>query len=70
MALAMLPLDDRSSGREMLSRVFAVAGALFSLMALITAGVAADALALTRAPQTAKPGWASRFRAAMTAKKG
>jgi len=41
MALAMIPLDDRASGREMLSRVFAVAGALFSLMALITAAVAA-----------------------------
>jgi hypothetical protein len=41
MALAMLPLDDRSGGREMLSRAFAVAGALFSLMALITAAVAA-----------------------------
>ena len=41
MALAMLPLDDRSSGRDMLSRGFAVAGALFSLMALITAAVAA-----------------------------
>lgn len=41
MALAMLPLDDRSGGREMLSRGFAVAGALFSLMALITAAVAA-----------------------------
>jgi hypothetical protein len=41
MALAMIPLDDRASGRDMLSRGFAVAGALFSLMALITAGVAA-----------------------------
>jgi len=41
MALAMIPLDGRTSGREMLSRVFAVAGALFSLIALITAAVAA-----------------------------
>lgn len=41
MALAMLPLDDRSVGREKLSRVLAVASALFVLMALITAGIAA-----------------------------
>ena len=41
MALAMLPLDDRSVGREKLSRVLSVASALFVLMALITAGVAA-----------------------------
>lgn len=41
MALAMIPLDDRSAGRERLSRVFAVASALFGLIALITAGVAA-----------------------------
>lgn len=40
MALAMLPLDDRSGGRERLSRVLSVASALFTLMALITAGVA------------------------------
>jgi len=37
----MLPLDDRSVGRERLSRVLSVASALFTLVALITAGVAA-----------------------------
>lgn len=41
MALAMLPLDDRSVGRERLSRVFAVASALYALIALITVGIAA-----------------------------
>lgn len=41
MALAMLPLDDRSVGRDKLSRALSVASALFVLMALITAGVAA-----------------------------
>ncbi|MBI5942226.1 MAG: hypothetical protein HY859_17600 [Caulobacterales bacterium] len=41
MALAMLPLDDRSVGREKLSRALSVASALFVLMALITAGIAA-----------------------------
>lgn len=59
MALAMLPLDDRSSGRDMLSRGFAVAGALFSLMALITGGVAALGLlglaGLATDPSAAEP---------------
>lgn len=41
MAMAMLPLDGRSDGREKLSRVLAVTSALFVLMGLITAGVAA-----------------------------
>lgn len=41
MAMAMLPLDDRSDGREKLSRVLSVASALFTLVALITGGVAA-----------------------------
>lgn len=41
MALAMHPLDDRSGGREKLSRALSVASALFALMALITAGIAA-----------------------------
>ena len=41
MALAMLPLDDQSVGRERLSRVLSVASALFALMALITAAIAA-----------------------------
>ena len=41
MAMAMLPVDERSDGREKLSRVLSVASALFTLVALITAGVAA-----------------------------
>ncbi len=45
------------------------AGAIVGAGAVVTKDVAADALALTRAPQTAKPGWAKRFREAMTAKK-
>lgn len=45
------------------------AGAIVAAGSTITADVAADALALVRPPQTAKPGWAARFRAMMTAKK-
>ncbi len=45
------------------------AGAIVGAGATVTADVAADALALARAPQQAKPGWAKRFREAMTAKK-
>ena len=36
---------------------------------VITKNIAADALALTRAPQTDKPGWAARFRSMMGARK-
>ena len=36
---------------------------------VITRDVAPDALALTRAPQTDKPGWAARFRSMMRARK-
>lgn len=39
MTLAIHPLD-RSAGRERFSRVFAVAGVLYALIALFTAGVA------------------------------
>ena len=46
------------------------AGAIVGAGSTITADVPADALALVRPPQTAKPGWAARFRGAMTARKG
>ena len=45
-------------------------GAIVGAGSTITADVPADALALVRPPQTAKPGWAARFRGAMTARKG
>ena len=45
------------------------AGAIVGAGATVTRDVDADALALVRAEQTAKPGWAKRFRDAMTAKK-
>ncbi|MDO8296303.1 MAG: hypothetical protein Q7T19_07675 [Caulobacter sp.] len=41
MTLAMHSMDDRAAGRERLSRVLGVASALYVLMALITAAVAA-----------------------------
>lgn len=41
MALAMSTMEDRAAGRERLSRVLGVAGALYNLMALISAAVAA-----------------------------
>ncbi len=44
-------------------------GAIVAAGSVVTADVAADALALVRPPQTAKPGWAKRFREAMAAKK-
>ena len=45
------------------------AGAIVGAGSVITGDVEADALALVRSIQNAKPGWAKRFRAAMTAKK-
>jgi bifunctional UDP-N-acetylglucosamine pyrophosphorylase/glucosamine-1-phosphate N-acetyltransferase len=45
-------------------------GAIVGAGSVITADVEADALALGRGAQEAKPGWAARFRAAMRAKKG
>jgi bifunctional UDP-N-acetylglucosamine pyrophosphorylase/glucosamine-1-phosphate N-acetyltransferase len=45
------------------------AGAIVGAGSTITADVDADALALVRPPQTAKPGWAARFRAASLARK-
>ncbi len=44
-------------------------GAIVAAGSTITADVPADALALVRPPQVAKPGWATRFRAAAEAKK-
>lgn len=44
-------------------------GAIVAAGSVITADVAADALALVRPPQTAKPGWARRFREMMGARK-
>ncbi len=45
------------------------AGAIIGAGSTITADVDADALALVRPAQTQMPGWAKRFRAAMTARK-
>jgi bifunctional UDP-N-acetylglucosamine pyrophosphorylase/glucosamine-1-phosphate N-acetyltransferase len=44
-------------------------GAIVAAGSVITADVEADALALVRPAQTAKPGWAKRFREAMLARK-
>ena len=45
------------------------AGAIVGAGSVVTADVEADALALARGIQAAKPGWAKRFRELMTAKK-
>lgn len=45
------------------------AGAIVGAGSVVTKDVEADALALARGVQEAKPGWAARFRAAMSAKK-
>ncbi|MET0309325.1 MAG: bifunctional UDP-N-acetylglucosamine diphosphorylase/glucosamine-1-phosphate N-acetyltransferase GlmU [Sphingomonas sp.] len=44
-------------------------GAIIGAGSVITQDVEADALGLTRAPASVKPGWARRFREMMTAKK-
>jgi bifunctional UDP-N-acetylglucosamine pyrophosphorylase / glucosamine-1-phosphate N-acetyltransferase len=44
-------------------------GAIVAAGSVVTQDVEADALALVRPPQTAKPGWAKRFRATMAARK-
>jgi len=44
-------------------------GAIVAAGAVVTKDVEADALALVRPEQVAKPGWAKRFRAMMTARK-
>jgi bifunctional UDP-N-acetylglucosamine pyrophosphorylase/glucosamine-1-phosphate N-acetyltransferase len=46
------------------------AGAIVGAGSVVTRDVEADALVLARGEQTAKPGWAARFRAAMTERKG
>jgi bifunctional UDP-N-acetylglucosamine pyrophosphorylase/glucosamine-1-phosphate N-acetyltransferase len=45
-------------------------GAIVGAGSVVTADVEADALALVRPPQTAKQGWARRFREKMRARKG
>lgn len=45
------------------------AGAIVGAGSVVTRDVEADALALARGTQEARPGWAARFRAAMLAKK-
>jgi len=45
------------------------AGVIVGAGSVVTADVEADALVLARGQQQAKPGWAARFRAIMTAKK-
>ena len=45
------------------------AGAIVAAGSVVSRDVSADALALVRPDQTEKPGWAARFRAAMTARK-
>jgi bifunctional UDP-N-acetylglucosamine pyrophosphorylase/glucosamine-1-phosphate N-acetyltransferase len=45
-------------------------GAIVGAGSVITSDVAGDSLALTRAPQEQKVGWAARFRAAALARKG
>jgi bifunctional UDP-N-acetylglucosamine pyrophosphorylase/glucosamine-1-phosphate N-acetyltransferase len=45
------------------------AGAIVAAGSVVTRDVEPDALALARGTQQAKPGWAARFRAAMSAKK-
>ncbi len=44
-------------------------GAIVGAGSVVTRDVTADALALVRAEQSEKPGWAAKFRAAMTARK-
>ena len=44
-------------------------GAIVAAGSVVTQDVAADSLVLVRPPRVAKPGWASRFREAMSARK-
>ena len=44
-------------------------GAIVAAGSTVTSNVEADALALVRPPQTAKPGWAKNFRDIMRARK-
>nr|WP_310522601.1 bifunctional UDP-N-acetylglucosamine diphosphorylase/glucosamine-1-phosphate N-acetyltransferase GlmU [Polymorphobacter sp.] len=57
------------SNSALVAPVTVGAGAIVAAGSTITADVEPDALALVRPPQTAKPGWAIRFRAASLAKR-
>ncbi|MCC5996698.1 MAG: bifunctional UDP-N-acetylglucosamine diphosphorylase/glucosamine-1-phosphate N-acetyltransferase GlmU [Oceanicaulis sp.] len=57
------------SNASLVAPVTIGAGAMTGSGSVITGDVPADALGLARARQETKPGWAARFRAAMTAKK-
>lgn len=57
------------SNSALVAPVVIGAGAMIGAGSVITDAVEADALALNRAPQSAKPGWAKRFRDAMIERK-
>jgi bifunctional UDP-N-acetylglucosamine pyrophosphorylase/glucosamine-1-phosphate N-acetyltransferase len=57
------------SNSALVAPVSVGAGAIVAAGSVLTRDVEADALALVRPVQTSKPGWAKRFREAMTAKK-
>lgn len=57
------------SNSSLVAPVTIGAGAIVGAGGVVTADVSADALALIRAPQVEKAGWAKRFRDAMLAKK-
>jgi len=57
------------SNSSLVAPVTIAAGAYVGSGSVVTKDVPADALALTRAPQVEKPGWAKRFRDAMTERK-
>lgn len=57
------------SNSALVAPVAVGAGAIVAAGTTLTANVAPDALAMNRAPQTAQPGWAARFRAALASKK-
>lgn len=57
------------SNSSLVAPVTIGAGAIVGAGGVVTKDVNADALALIRAPQTEKAGWAKRFREAMLAKK-
>ena len=57
------------SNSALVAPVSVGAGAIVAAGSVLTRDVEADALALVRPEQKSKPGWAKRFREAMTAKK-
>ena len=57
------------SNSALVAPVSVGAGAIVGAGSVVTGDVEADALALARGSQQNKPGWAARFRAAMSAKK-